>query len=76
MWKSLKVQNALGYVFLILLFLGLSWGITCLFVYWISVLWTNTIFAFDWSWEFATGIWLALILLDCFIDMRVNINDR
>ena len=75
MWKTLKIQNALGYIFLIFLFLGLSWGITCLFVYWISMLWTNTVFAFDWSLEFATGIWLALILLDCFIDMRVNGND-
>ena len=70
MWKFLKIQNALGIFFLTLLFLGLSWGITCLFVYWISILWTNTIFTFDWSWEFATGVWLAFILLDCFIDMR------
>ena len=43
-----------------------SWGLTCLFVYWISLLWAGTIFAFDWSWEFATGIWLALALLSSF----------
>ena len=79
MWRSLRIQNSIGFVFLIifliLFFLTASWGITCLFVYWISLLWAGTAFAFDWSWDFATGVWLVLALLGGFTNARVNIND-
>lgn len=76
---SLKAQNIVGFVGLvIILFIALlaaSWGITCLFVYWISLLWAGTAFAFTWSWKFATGIWLALALLGGFTSVRMNTND-
>jgi len=79
MWRSLRIQNTVGFVFLVILFiiliLAASWGITCLIVYWISLLWVNTAFAFNWSWEFATGVWLALALLGGFTSVRVNTND-
>jgi hypothetical protein len=78
--SSLKVQNSIGFVGLVILImialLAASWGITCLFVYWISLLWAGTAFAFTWSWEFATGVWLALALLGGFTSARVNVNDR
>ena len=80
MWRSLNIQNTIGLIFFIVFFiiflLAASWGITCLFVYWISLLWAGTAFAFTWSWEFATGVWLALGLLGGFTSMRVNSNDR
>ena len=79
MWRSLKSQSIIGLIFLIIFFiiviLAVSWGITCLFVYWIGLLWAGTVFAFDWSWEFATGVWLALALLGGFTRARVNLND-
>lgn len=78
-FNSLSFQSTFGMIAAIILFvlfaLGISWGITCLFVYWISLLWANTPFAFDWSWDFATGIWLALALIGGFTSARINVND-
>ena len=75
----LNIQNKIGSIGFIILtiviFLAISWGITCLFTYWISLLWINTIFVFEWSYEFATGVWLVLILLSGFVNLRVNSND-
>lgn len=77
---GLKAQSTIGLIGLFIIILialfAASWGITCLFVYWISLLWAGTAFAFTWSWEFATGIWLALALLGGFTSARVNVNDR
>lgn len=79
MWRSLNIQNSIGMVFavifIILAIFVISWGITCLFVYWISLLWVNTPFAFSWSLEFATGIWLVLCLIGSFCSARINLND-
>ena len=78
-FHRLAVQSTIGVVilsiFFVLFAIGVSWAITCLFVYWISLLWAGTIFAFTWSWEFATGIWLALLLLGSFTGVRVNLNE-
>ena len=78
-FRRLAVQNTIGLIilsiFLVVFAIGISWAITCLFVYWISLLWAGTILAFTWSWEFATGIWLALCLLGSFTSVRVNFND-
>ena len=78
-FRRLAVQNTIGLIilsiFLVVFAIGISWAITCLFVYWISLLWAGSIFAFTWSWEFATGIWLALCLLGSFTSVRVNFND-
>lgn len=61
-----KIQSCVGIVGTIILMvvagLVFSWGVTCLFTYWISILWSGSIVAFNWSWDFATGIWLVLIL--------------
>lgn len=77
---GLKAQNTIGFIGLVIIILiallAASWGITCLFVYWISLLWAGTVFAFTWSWEFATGVWLALVLLGSFTSVRVNSNGR
>ena len=73
------IQSTIGIVFLmifiILAALAVSWGLTCLVVYWISLLWAGTVFAFEWSWAFATGIWLALCLIGSFCQARINFND-
>ena len=79
-WSRITgIQSTIGVVFLMILIiaaaLAISWGLTCLFVYWISLLWVGSPLAFDWSWEFATGMWLALALLGGFTSARVNIND-
>lgn len=72
------IQSTIGIVFLmifiILAALAVSWGLTCLVVYWISLLWTGTIFAFEWSWSFATGVWLTLCLIGGFCNARINLN--
>ena len=74
------IQNTAGVVGFVILFviaaLAASWGITCLFVYWISLLWTGTVLAFEWSWSFATGVWLALCLISCFCSVNIKVNDR
>ena len=62
-------------IFIVLAALAMSWGLTCLVVYWISLLWAGTVFAFEWSWQFATGIWLALCLISSFCQARINFND-
>jgi hypothetical protein len=73
------IQSTIGIVFLmifiILAALAVSWGLTCLVVYWISLLWAGTVFAFEWSWAFATGVWLALCLIGSFCQAKVNLND-
>ena len=76
-----SIQETIGYAALIVISvviaLAASWGLTCLFVYWISWLWAGTTFAFDWSWEFATGVWLALALLGGFCNATgIKVNDR
>ena len=77
--RSINIQNTVGAIFIILFIIAaitfISWGLTCLFVYWISLLWTNTVFAFEWSYHFATGVWLILILLGSFCSARINFND-
>ena len=78
MFKTLRTQSTISFVFLsiflIIAVLAASWGITCLVVYWISLLWSGTVFAFDWSWGFATGVWLVLALLGVSANIRVNNN--
>ena len=77
--KSLNIQSTVGIIAavigIVLFALLASWGITCLVVYWISLLWANTVFAFTWSIEFATGIWLALCLIGGFCSARINFDD-
>lgn len=74
-----NVQSAVGMIgaciLLVIIALIVGWGMTCLFVYWISLLWANTPFAFEWSWEFATGVWLALCLIGSFCGAKVKIDD-
>ena len=79
-WSRITgIQNTIGVIFImifiILAALAISWGLTCLIVYWISLLWAGTIFAFEWSWSFATGTWLALCLIGGFTSARINVND-
>ena len=77
--KITNIQNAVGTIGSIILFIiaaiVISWGITCLFVYWISVFWANSPLAFEWSWEFATGVWLALWLISCFCNINIKVDD-
>ena len=79
-WSRITgIQSTIGIVFLMIFIiiaaLAISWGLTCLIVYWISLLWAGTVFAFEWSWAFATGIWLALCLIGSFCQARINFND-
>ncbi len=79
-WRRITgIQSAIGLAFLIVFVVvaavAFSWGITCLFVYWISLLWVGTPWAFTWSWEFATGVWLALCLIGGFCSARINFNE-
>ena len=74
------IQNTTALIFciffIVLAALAISWGITCLVVYWISLLWMGSVFAFEWSWQFATGIWLVLCLIGSFLrGAKVNFND-
>lgn len=66
-----KIQNTMGVIGLVItllvVYIAASWGLTCLFLYWISLLWSGTIFAFEWSWAFSTGAWLLLILISSLI---------
>ena len=73
------IQSTAGLIFAIIFIivaaLAASWGLTCLIVYWISLLWAGTAFAFERSWAFATGVWLALALFGGFCSARINFND-
>lgn len=79
-WSRITgIQSTIGIVsliiFVVLAALVVSWGATCLVVYWISLLWAGTVFAFEWSWTFATGVWLVLCLIGSFCQARINLDD-
>lgn len=64
---TIRRSSALAILTILMVFLieAISWGITCLITYGVSLLLANTFLAFEWSWFLATGIWLIFILLKC-----------
>lgn len=63
--EFIMIKNILKIIFVFVLMMVLSWGITCGIVKLITMC-----FAIRFKWSFATGIWLILFLLN----FKVNIG--
>ena len=75
-----KIQNSVGVgcliIFLIIAAILASFGIVNLFVYWISLLFAGSVFAFDWSLKIGTGFWLLFLLISMACNSQIKIKQK